>query len=181
MSMFTNYDNLPSSYIPNNVCKKNPYIGNYPPKQPFVITNANGEAVGYKWKYGDTIVLNFTISGNITYSAEDQSNSYTQSVATYMNDSSEQIVFRIFNFRYEMIYEAFPVFHCNDDGTVDVSVFIYDTLSDILVKGRYFISLGIVGTHNNPLYNEETNPDVPKTIQVRQTIFKPEECPITID
>lgn len=178
MSMFTNYENTPSSYIPNNTCKKNPYIGNYPPKKPYVVYNAEGDPVGYEWKYGDTIVLNFKISGLVHYNAENQEQSFDENIATYMSDESEHIVFRIFNFRYEMIYEAFPVFHCNDDGTVSVAVFIYDTLSDILVKGRYFISLGIIGTHDNPLH--ETDETQPEKIQVRQTIFKPEECPITI-
>ena len=184
MSMFTNYENTPSSYIPNNTCKKNPYIGNYPPKKPFVVYNAKGEEVGYKWNYGDTIVLNFNISGLVYYSA-DSSTPFNESIATYMTSGNEKIVFRIYNFRYECIYKTEPEFVVNPDsitdakdGSVGVKVLIYDTLADLLVKGRYYISMEIVGTHPNPAHDED--PSQPETIQVRHTIFKPDTCPITI-
>ena len=171
MSMFTNYDNLPSSYIPNNICKKNPQIGNYPPKKPYVIYNADGEAVGYEWKYGDTVVLNFKISGNVTYDAEGET--HYEPISSYMARGEQEIIFRIFNFRYEMIYEASPIFKPNGDD-VDVTVFIYDDLSDILVKGKYYISLSIVGKCPNP-----SDPTA-KELTIRQNIFDPDKCPIII-
>lgn len=174
MSMFTNYDNLPSSYIPNNMCKKNVQIGNYPPKKPYVVYNAAGEEVGYRWKFRDTVILNFKITGNVTYSA-DSNDVYDESIATYMSEGEQEIVFRIFNFRYEMIYEAHPLFHANSDGSVDVIVFIYDELSDVLVKGKYYVSLEIAGKHPNP-----SDPTA-KEIKVRQNIFDPDTCPIIID
>ena len=163
MDMFVNYDNTPSTYIPNNICKKNPQIGQYPPKLPYAIYNANGEVVGYEWNYGDTVVLNFTIKGHVTCNGDDPQTLYDRSIAGYMVDGNEEIIFRIFNFRYEMVYEASPTFYTDGDD-VKTKIYVYDELSDVLVKGKYYITLSIVGTHEDPN-------DPEKQLKVRQFIL----------
>ena len=175
MDMFTNFNATPSTYIPNNINKKPPQLGTYPPVKPLEEYNAKGELIGYYWMYGDNVVLNFTLSGDVTY----DSSAYRESIATYMSNGKQELHFNIYNFRYECIYTANPVYHCNEDGTVNVAIFIYDDLSKAMVKGRYFIDLSIVSTLDNPLY-DESDPNSKKEITIKQTIFKPDDCVILV-
>ena len=102
-SMFEQYDNLSSQYIPSNMnkgsClpKQNPYLDPLTPKKPYEEINAEGELVGYWWNYGDTINLEFELSGNVTV---DDSNTFI-SVRDFIKD--KQIRINIYNFRHEQI------------------------------------------------------------------------------
>lgn len=175
MSLFTNYDNLPETYVPNNMRKQNPVLGKYPPVKPLEEYNAKGELVGYSWKYGDNVVLNFKLSGYVTYDEA----SYNETVATYLSSGNQKLVFNIYDFRFNSIYEAEPLFKANDDGTVTTMLFIYDMLSQVMVKGVYYVSLAIEGTLPNPLYNPE-DPESSPTTTVKQTLFKPDECVLIV-
>lgn len=70
MTMFDTYDNLSDNYRPGNfnpVCPKpnNPCLKPLKPTRPYEEYNALGELVGYWWNWGDTINLDFNITGTI--------------------------------------------------------------------------------------------------------------------
>lgn len=177
MSMFTNYDNMPSSYTPDNISPARPPEGCYMTTVPYLVYNANGKVIGYQWSYGDTVVLNFKVSGRVLYDAFGYV-PYNESISTYMSTGNQYFNFKIYNNRFDSIYTAQPDFKCEEDGTVSVKVIIYDTLAQKLVKGQYYLSLGIEGTQINPLHAED--PTQPETLKIRQTIMKPEDCPVWI-
>lgn len=133
--MFTNYNNTPSSYVPNNTTEVS--LGSVRVKKPLEELDANGNLVCYSWNQGDTINLGFNITGNIQY---DDSSAY-EDAATYLSGKTMQL--NLYNFRYEVIYTA----------TIDASttpVFTIDkTLSASLVSGIYYCSLTIIDTTNN--------------------------------
>lgn len=66
MSIFDNYDNLHPDYIPDNT---SPSISNdrryFDEKLPKRVCNIKGNFVGYKWTYGDTFDLTFTVEDTI--------------------------------------------------------------------------------------------------------------------
>ena len=100
-SMFENYENLSSQYIPSNIAKA-PINIDAPckptiPNKPYEEVNANGELIGYWWNYGDTINLDFNLSGYVT---ADGNNKYID-ILDFIVD--KQINIRLFNFRHEQI------------------------------------------------------------------------------
>lgn len=70
MGLFDNYQNINPNYVPNNIvpppnpCK--PKLEPCKPIKPYEEYNAEGELVGYYWHYGDTINLEFNVSGEVT-------------------------------------------------------------------------------------------------------------------
>lgn len=64
MSMFDNYNDDNTNYIPNNMG----YAGKKPLAYPipYVEYNAEGEQSGYYWYYGDTVNLVFDLIGELT-------------------------------------------------------------------------------------------------------------------
>lgn len=177
MSMFTNYDNMPASYIADNISPAAPVEICYAPVTPYLAYNANGEVIGYRWSYGDTVNLSFDISGPIIYDAFGY-HPYNEPIATYMSTGNQYFVFRIYNNNYDVIYETRPDFRCKQDGTVEVNAPIFSDLSAKLVKGQYELSLAIEGVMDNPLYAQD--PSSSKTVKIRQTILKPEDCKVYI-
>ena len=103
-SMFENYDNLNSQYIPTNIprapippqCPPGPLCPPEPNK-PYEDRNAKGELIGYWWSYGDTINLDFNLSGYVTI---DGSDNYIP-VQDFIKD--KQINISLYNFRHEQI------------------------------------------------------------------------------
>lgn len=101
-SMFEQYDNLSSQYIPSNMNKKpcitpqNPCLDPLVPKKPYENYNAEGELIGYWWSYGDTINLEFDLSGEVT-----TDDNYI-TVRDFIDN--KQIQVSIYNFRHEQIY-----------------------------------------------------------------------------
>ena len=71
VDMFTNYQNLSDYYIPNNLSKniKTPCsyskLQSIEDSKPFELYNAKGELEGYTWYYGNKLVLDFDIDGEI--------------------------------------------------------------------------------------------------------------------
>ena len=65
MSMFDNYDNLSSSYKPNNneqcITINKVYNDNIPKKE----YNHNGVFIGYSWNYGDTVSIPYSVNKTI--------------------------------------------------------------------------------------------------------------------
>ena len=64
MSMFDNYNNQNTDYIPNNIPYDNKKVFSYP--TPYTEYNVEGDKIGYYWYYGDTVNLTFDISGELT-------------------------------------------------------------------------------------------------------------------
>ena len=71
-NMFDNYDKLQQNYVPNNLnkafpvpptCKK---IEETRPNKPYDMYDEMGKFIGYFWNYGDTVSLDFTITGEYT-------------------------------------------------------------------------------------------------------------------
>jgi hypothetical protein len=65
MSIFDNYDNLSSTYVPNNqkevLEKQNIFIPSIPRKE----FDSFGNFLGYSWSYGDTLSFNILLSKTI--------------------------------------------------------------------------------------------------------------------
>ncbi len=73
MGMFDTYDDLGKNYIqpsepkrPLNKNKLQPLVM----KKPYEEYNAEGELIGYYWYYGDTVELDFHITGEITIESD---------------------------------------------------------------------------------------------------------------
>lgn len=100
MGLFENYENIPSSYIPNNMCppRKAPCI----PKAPLVQYNAKGEFVGYTWAYGDEVNLEFRITGDIEYDDSSDEVGFYETVEDYLEGKYCKLT--LFNFRGEAIW-----------------------------------------------------------------------------
>lgn len=85
MGMFTSYDCLADNYTPNNIKPPKPNTCDCPsepsnlspraPKKPYEDYNVKNELIGYWWYYGDTINLDFHITGDII--VEDDAIIYT--------------------------------------------------------------------------------------------------------
>lgn len=65
MGMFTNYDNLSNTYIPDNVSPNTEYALYKPTNLPEILYNVKGNKVAHTWTLGDTFIwqvgLNETI------------------------------------------------------------------------------------------------------------------------
>ena len=61
-NMFTNYNYINDNVIPNNNPKKTCSC-NY--KEPFANYNAKGDIIGYYWYFGNTVTLDFNITGEV--------------------------------------------------------------------------------------------------------------------
>lgn len=72
MGMFLNYQNIANNY-PNNLVCSFPCVGKSYTKldpvkasKPYEEYNSKGELIGYFWRYGETLNLEFNIDGEIT-------------------------------------------------------------------------------------------------------------------
>ena len=71
MDMFTNYQNLSEQYIPNNLSEHKYKVESYTKlcpvenSKPYELYNAKNELEGYFWYYGDSINLDFSITGEV--------------------------------------------------------------------------------------------------------------------
>ena len=83
MSMFDNYNNIHDEYISSN---KDKHRQQYIPadRKPYEEYNEEGELIGYSWRYGDRVNLQFELSGEITI----PDNSIVYSVSGYTPTSA---------------------------------------------------------------------------------------------
>lgn len=95
MDLFTNYENLSTSYTPYNLTKFVPDFERT--SLPLEEYNAKGELIGYSWHYGDSIVLEFNTSGKVTYD-----NQTYMSASTFLQ--GKEMLLQMFNFRGECVY-----------------------------------------------------------------------------
>lgn len=122
--MFRNYDLTPQSYIPHNSCPSK--IGCEKPIKPFVSYNAKGEAVGFEWNYGDSILLEFCTSGNVWYEPPQD---FTEDAETYLK--GKKFLLELYDFRYEIAYS------CEVEAATNVKILIDSKSSERLFKGVY--------------------------------------------
>ena len=143
MGMFTNYENIPASYIPCNlkesIACKEPYIN------PMEEYNAKGEFIGYSWMYGDNVVLEFCTSGEVIFDG------YYEDAETYLN--GKQLLLQLFDFRYENIYSD------QINASTSAKFYIDYEQSKQLVKGVYTCKLILIDNENNIRYTLINNDD----------------------
>ena len=150
MSMFENYNNDLTDYVPNNLPYKCQKI--YPYPIPYTEYNAEGDIVGYYWYYGDTVNLVFEIDGETT--VEDKLE-YVD-----VSDTLEGMKAKIdiYNFRYENIYSY------TTDASTEITLSIGKDLSNTMIKGIYYITLTV--------FDETTQTYIP--------LFKDKDCTVTV-
>ena len=155
MDMFLNYQNIPNSYVPNNMKEYNNKPSSYTKLEgsyetlPYELYNAKGELEGYYWHYGSTINLDFSITGEVI-----QDDGTIIDAKDFLRDKTINIT--VYNFRFNAIYSK------NFSGT-DNPIFIIDSeMSKEMVKGVYYCSLTING-------NDRVD-----------TLFAPEDCKLLV-
>ena len=135
MSMFTNYDLVPDSYVPCNLQKDT--LSFQPPHKPFEEYNINGDFIGYGWNFGDSIVLEFFTCGNVYYEDQD----VQEDAETYLKNKTFRL--ELYDFRYEVVFSYdIPA------GTV-VKILISAESSERLVKGVYSLKFTLIDEVNN--------------------------------
>ena len=76
MGMFLNYHNISDNYVPNNLICEYPKVTTesklapIEASRPFEEFNVKGELIGYFWRYGETLNLEFNIDGEITVESD---------------------------------------------------------------------------------------------------------------
>ena len=76
MGMFLNYQNIADNYTPNNLVCSFPVGKSYTKlapvqaSKPYEEYNKKGELIGYFWRYGETLNLEFNIEGEITVESD---------------------------------------------------------------------------------------------------------------
>lgn len=130
--LFINYDNLPENYIPNNTTNSYKLPLTHKAVKPLVTYNVNGQPTGFSWNYGDSVLLHFSITGDVWYEEQD----ITEPVEVYL--SGKKLELNIYNFRYEVVYTIVeeastePVFYINREtkdlpsGTYSLSLTLKD-------------------------------------------------------
>lgn len=161
MGMFTNYKNIPNRYIPNNQCQRKPDLT--AERLPYELYDPQGKFIGYCWHYGDSIDLQFVISGDVVYSDKDyyvdaptflktivkqpeqqsvEQDGVEQSVEQSVKQTVRQIRLQIRDFRQEVVYEYITGdFTTLDEMSVVITFPINYCKSSRLVRGRYTYNL----------------------------------------
>lgn len=174
MGMFDNYENITDNKQPNNlpkppVCKPDdnicddvcqvrpvptpaPTLEPCKPRVPFESYNAKGELDGYWWYYGDTMALEFNITGEVVIEGSD---AYV-TAEDFLKD--KKILFTLFDFRREEILTK------EYDGNTKIVFDIDYKLSHELVKGTYYCSLQVYD--ENELFVK--------------TIYAQQDCTLTV-
>lgn len=133
MGLFDKFDNIYDTNISaSQVC--NMKVGS----MPYEEYDEYGRVVGYFWHYGDTIELDFEISGEVIDGEE-----YI-TAEEYLQDKNVRV--SIYNFRYDSILEReIPVVigETTLDGSVTVKLIIDEETSKKILRGTYYITVTI--------------------------------------
>ena len=137
-NMFKNYNAVPPDYVPNNVCPPL-RTSTIEPVTPLELYNAKGELIGYSWYYGNAVILNFLIEGNVVYEKGEggYENGYVEDATTYLNDK-RTLELDIYDFRYELVYSKQILASSN------IEFYIEKCLAMNLVKGVYHAQLNLI-------------------------------------
>ena len=147
--MFENYNNISTSYTPCNINVGN--SSSEPAKRPLEQYDARGRLVGYSWRYGDTVVLEFLTEGDVTMDDE----GVYEDAETYLDGKS--MVLTLYDFRYQSVYS------CVLPASISTKFVIDKNSSSKLVKGTYRCSLALLDKDNSEI-----------------TLVKPEDYILTI-
>lgn len=133
---FDGYDNLKDHYVqpcppPKPPVEDTSKLKPVKPNKPYEKYNAEGELIGYYWYYGDTINLEFTIEGEVTYEG---SNEYVDA-AEFMKE--KQVTIELYNFRRELITTRTLA------GSNVIVFEIDEALSKELIRGNYYCTLTV--------------------------------------
>ena len=151
MNMFKNYDNIPATYVPNNRDAKP--LGREFMIKPLEEYNAKGELIGYSWRQGESVELEFVVDGEVYY----DDGSYYQDADTYL--SNKRFELTLYNFRYE------PVKVLTALSIQNKISFIIDTeTSSAIMKGIYYPSLVCIDDKNN----------------IQHVLFKGSDCTLIV-
>lgn len=137
MSMFDSYNLTPTNYIPDNTTESN--ISTPPPKLPYVAYNAQGNAIGYTWNYGDSIYLEFKITGNVVYDEL----GYYEDADMYLQGKKFRLA--VYDSRFN------EVAYCEGDASTDIKILSDSFYPSSLVKGVYTLRLTLIDEDNNIL------------------------------
>lgn len=138
IDMFSNYQNIPENYTPNNLHKEFKKPCSYTKLDsdkttlPYELYNAKGELEGYFWYQGNTINLEFNIDGEIVDETGKGTGSYIPA-----NDylAGKVATISIYDFRMNIIeYRTYP-------ASPTINFIINKELSDKMNKGVYYCSL----------------------------------------
>lgn len=146
-TIFDNYQNLNQEYIPNNLpncppkvkCSEESKLEPCLPNKPYEQYDAKGNLIGYWWYYGNTITLDFDITGEVTYEGNDKYLTPDE----FLKD--KEIKLEVFNFRFEKIFSKVYNYKMmkQEDGRIAVIFDILPDLANQLVKGIYYVSLTV--------------------------------------
>lgn len=140
--MFETYHNIPTSYTPISN-----YKSNAEHKCPLAEYNMKGEFIGYSWKRGDSIVLEFTTEGEVTYKDLE----VCEDAELYL--SNKTMTLSIFNFRHEVVYTESTV------AQTVVKFYIDEYTSSHLIEGIYSCHLALTDDVNGTIYSLVTPDD----------------------
>lgn len=159
--MFSNFNNIDTTYQPNpfqpkyptNCCTNNAVPAS--PNKPYEILSADkSKVLGYFWYYGNSVDLIFDFSDSVYgYTSENISSYENKPIAILVEELLPQLKLEatIYNFRYEPILKFSNDFIIsNNEIKIDkdkVIISITSELSSKLVKGVY--SLDLIATHND--------------------------------
>lgn len=130
--MFVNYENVPTSYIPNNttICPPCTAIR----KKPLEEYDAFGKLIGYSWYYGDQIVLEFNITGNVVYDSGVYEDVSTEGGFLH----KKKLRLQFLDFRYEVIYDVIL------PAAATTKFYINNVTAERFVRGAYRCKLTLI-------------------------------------
>ena len=128
--MFENYNNISTSYTPCNI--NVPSSGCEKFTRPLEEYDARDRLVGYSWRLGDSVVLEFITEGDVTIEDEQ----VYEDAETYLDGKSMR--FTMYDFRYQAVYT------CVQPAEVITKFIIDKNTSSRIVKGTYRCSLVLV-------------------------------------
>lgn len=134
MSMFNNYQNIPVEYVPNNI--KPPDYYHPAVKFPLEEYDIRGNLIGFSWKYLDTIVLEFTTTGNVLYD-----DGIAEDADLYLENKKFSI--KVYNFRYEEMFEDVV------EASNYLKYYIPTKLKEMLIPGTYSMSVTLIDEEND--------------------------------
>ncbi len=154
IDMFSNYQNLSDSYIPNNLssnkCQPESYTKLNPCEltKPYELYDAKGELEGYYWYYGNSINLEFEIDGEVLDVNGNGTGEYV-SAKDYLADKVATI--NIYDFRMNVIYSK------SISASNNIIITIDPELSMRMVKGIYYCSLEVSNSKSHETIFDSTD------------------------
>ena len=177
--MFTNYQNIPDNYVPDNmshICsipKSYTKLDPVSASKPYEEYNARGELVGYSWRYGETLNLEFNIDGEIT--VESDAIVYSQSgqaPQTYTEGHIDQKAYNVVDLKsWTCLNMHDGIYAWKED-----SEFIYDESStrSVFVSAATYLKDKMIDV---VIYNFRREPVHVQTFNGATKVI----CPITAD